>query len=175
MALNLVNLDDTTRKQMLDEIRSDISSKRLYISPRLSFIGQKDYPGLLQDAAAKFDDAWLANQLRTMGRLNATEQRKTKNGFTTAQVPITAADTLAEGEFNRYYMRALCVRAGQDNCSLIVYRAKSVSNPRAESEAKIGTLVNPASLVSDLRTHIGVDTALGLPAGPNSGLSIKMV
>jgi hypothetical protein len=26
-------------------------------------------------------------------------------------------------------------------------------------------------LLDDLRTNVGVDTALGLPAGPNSGLS----
>lgn len=29
-------------------------------------------------------------------------------------------------------------------------------------------------MLDDLRTHVGVDTALGLPPGPNSGLSVRL-
>ena len=57
---------------------------------------------------------------------------------------------------------------------MIAYRAKQVSNPRPELEALIGQSIDPAKLLNDLQTKIGVDTALGLPAGPNSGLSAKL-
>ncbi len=89
-------------------------------------------------------------------------------------VPITAAETLAEGEFNRFYIRGVCraVLANEQH-EVEVYRAKAVAQPRPESQAKIGTRVNAATLLDDLRHNVGVDTALGVPAGPNSGLSVR--
>lgn len=176
MLLTLTNLDDQTRKYMLEEIESDIASpQRFYISPRLSNIGRNDYPLLLKQAVESQNDEWLANQLQQNGRLNETEQRRTKNGITNAKVPYNAHEMLAEGEFNRFYIRGLCRRAIEEGSNeLVVYRAKEVANPRIESQAKIGTRVNAQSLLNDLRTHPGVDTALGLPAGPNSGLSVKL-
>ena len=49
-----------------------------------------------------------------------------------------------------------------------------MTNPRPESEAKIGKTIAPQSLLDDLRKNIGVEPALGLPPGPNSGLSVKL-
>jgi hypothetical protein len=57
---------------------------------------------------------------------------------------------------------------------VFVYRAKEVVNPRAESVALIGKSLPAKQLLDDLRTNIGTDTALGLPPGPNSGLSVKL-
>jgi hypothetical protein len=56
-----------------------------------------------------------------------------------------------------------------------VYRAKHVDNPRPESEAKIGVLVDSQKLLNDLRTNPGVEPALGIPPGPNSGLSVQLL
>jgi hypothetical protein len=108
--------------------------------------------------------------------MNSQEQKRTRNGGTTlAKVPITAPDTLAEGEFNRFYIRGLCRRAIEEQIpNLVIYRAKEVSNPRPESEEKIGKSISAQTLLTDLRTHLGIDTVLGLPAGPNSGLSVKL-
>jgi hypothetical protein len=55
-----------------------------------------------------------------------------------------------------------------------VYRAKAVEHARSESQQKIGSCVAAEPLLRDLRTHVGVDTALGLPPGPNSGLSVHL-
>lgn len=161
---------------MLQEVASDISSDKLYVSPRLNSRGQDEYPRLLREAVEKYDDAWLADQLRSSGLMKTEEERrKPKGGYTVAQVPVTAPDTLAEGEFNRFYIRGLCLRAIEDNIpELIIYRAKQVSSPRRESLAKTGERVVPQSLLQDVRTHPGVDTALGLPPGPNSGLSVRI-
>lgn len=175
MLLSLTNLDDTTRKYMIEEIEMDIASNRLYISPRLSNTGRADYPSLLKQAAQQHDDEWLAAQLQRNSRLNSTEQRKTKSGFTTAKVPVNAHEMLAEGEFNRFYIRGLCRRAMDEGVAdLVAYRAKQVTSPRPESQAKIGKKINAQTLLNDLRANPGVDTALGLPAGPNSGLSVKL-
>jgi hypothetical protein len=45
---------------------------------------------------------------------------------------------------------------------------------RAESEQKIGQRIAAEALLRDLRAHPGLDTALGLPPGPNSGLSVHL-
>ena len=160
---------------MLAEIDSDIAHGRLFDSPRLNAVGKQKYPTLLKEAAEKHDDTWLANELRNGNNFNATEQRNTKNGIVTAKVPVTAPETLAEGEFNRFYLRGLRLRAINERKSgLIVYRAKQVNDPRPESQAKIGSSIDPNRLLSDLRSNVGIDTFLGLPAGPNSGLSAKL-
>lgn len=176
MALNLANLDAKTRAFMLEEIVHDIAAGKLYYSPRLSPVGKPLYPELLRDAVRSGTDDSLASQLRVPRRLNATEERrKPKGGTTTAQVPVTAPETLAEGEFNRFYARGLCRRAMEEGIqALVVYRAKEVANPRPESVALIGKSLPVNQLLDDLRTNIGTDTALGLPPGPNSGLSVKL-
>ncbi len=81
---------------------------------------------------------------------------------------------LASGEFNRFYMRGLCLHAINNNYSIVVYRAKYSINPRPNSEEKIGMTVLAKTLLQDLRSNIGIDTFLRLPAGSNSGLSIKL-
>lgn len=58
--------------------------------------------------------------------------------------------------------------------SVEVYRAKAVQQPRPQSERLVGTTVDVHRLLRDLRTNVGVDTALGIPAGPNSGLSVRL-
>jgi len=83
---------------------------------------------------------------------------------------------LAESEFNRYYIRALARRAIEDGISeLVIYRAKPVTNPRPESEARIETSLPPQDLLDDLRSHLGDERpSLGVPSGPNSGLSVRL-
>ena len=176
MSLKLENLDTQTRSHMTAEIKADIATTRLYLSNRLSTRGRTDYPQLLRQSAEGRDKSWLANELRGNGRLNEMEERrKPKGGTTMARVPVTAPDTLAEGEFNEFYLRGLCVRAlAAGTPDLIIYRAKEVENPRPESVAKIGQRISAQALLDDLRANPGVDTALGLPPGPNSGLSAKI-
>jgi len=176
MPLNLVNLDAQTRKLMLEEIDSDIAKGALYLSQRLTPGGRTEYPKLLKEAAQSHDDGWLATELRRRSLFAQTEQRrKPSGGYTEAKVPVTAPDTLAEGEFNRFYIRGLCARAITSSiANVVIYRAKSVASPRPESVAKEGTTINAQALLNDLRSNIGIDTALGLPPGPNSGLSAKL-
>src|SRR6266446_4552263 len=175
MSLHLVNLNDQIRQFMLEEIERDIANNQLYLSPRLSGTGLTEYPNLIREAARGYDDDWLATSLRNNCRLNASEQRRTKSGYTTVKVPITAPETLSEGEFNRFYARGLCRFAVSTGvAALQVYRAKAVMVARSASEAMIGSLIDATALLQDLRTHKGVDTALGLPPGPNSGLSVKL-
>ena len=59
---------------------------------------------------------------------------------------------LAEGEFNRFYIRGLCLRAiASGIVDLVIYRAKQVANPRSDSALKIGTTINAQALLDYLR------------------------
>ncbi len=177
MSLNYLDLGIANlRAAMLSEAATDLSAGKMYIGPYLNDDGATRWPGLLSEAIEHGSDGTLAAELVSRHCFRSfTQRRKPTGGFTTVKVPFTAPEMLSEGEFNRYYIRALCLYAIALSIPyLIVYRAKQVMNPRPESEMKIGTHINPVTLLADLRTHIGVDTALGLPAGPNSGLSVKL-
>jgi hypothetical protein len=176
VAFHLVNLDERTRELMLEEVEYDVARNQLHISPFLSGQGQRDYPSLLREAIEHGDAESLAESLRGHRRIARTlHRRKPTGGYTIVTVPKTAAQTLAESEFNRYYIRALCRRALAEGVKeLIVYRAKPVANPRPESEALLETAVDPAALLEDLRIHTGdEEPELGIPAGPNSGISVR--
>jgi hypothetical protein len=175
MALEL-RVSRTIRSHMLDELDADLAADCLYLSPRLSPPGRARYPSLLRAAMEDGDDRTLEAALSEPGVLSEVERSHSRTGAAIVKrVPFDAATTLAEGEWNRFYLRALCIESVRRGFNeVVVYRAKLCRNPRSSSEAMIGTALDARSLLDDLREHPGVDTALGLPPGPNSGLSARL-
>jgi hypothetical protein len=174
MKFKFENLDNETRDLMISEIKSDLSKGQLYFSKRFNENGHKLYPQFLLDAVSSGDEESLAIALKQNNCFADKEARNGKNGITYAKIPETANQTLAEREFNRFYIRGLALRAMTSGQTLSIYRARHSENPRPESEMMIGKQISADKLLNDLRNSIGVDTALGLPAGPNSGLSVKL-
>ena len=177
MGLHHEDLDNETRLFMIEEIEMDIRSDKVYRSSYLTQSGQGDFPDLVLAAAKNGNDDSLATSLS--GKFNRTTQRRKPKGpgYYTAAVPVNAAEVLAESEFNRYFVRGLCRRAIKfDIGRLQVYRAKAVAQPRLESESKIGLLVLPDVVLTDVRKsqEYGVETALGIPPGPGSGISLRI-
>jgi hypothetical protein len=178
MGLQLFDLDEATRQFAIDEVDRDLVASDLYMGKYLSQAGEAAYPELLKAALRGGSDETLAVALSTPGMFKSHyDRRKPSGGFTEARVPHTANQTLAEGELNRFYLRGLCRRAVDEGKGqkIEVYRARESSKPRAVSEAMIGSQFDPVQLLEDLRLNAGVDTALGLPPGPNSGLSGRLV
>jgi hypothetical protein len=142
----------------------------------LSGQGVRDYPNLLRQAIENGDDNSLAAALSQQRRLLRNYTRRTPGGgYTVVTIPPNAAEVVAESEFNRYYIRALARRAIEDGIQeLVVIRAKSVSQPRPQSEALIETTLNPRDVLEDLRQHPGEPSSLGVPAGPGSGLTVRL-
>lgn len=177
MSIHYESLDADVRRFMVREVEHDEAKGAMYISPRLTDAGAQAWPQILREACEEYDDEWLASVLRARGHILDREQRrKPKGGFTMAKVPHTAPDTLAEGEFNRFDARGLCVavlHAG--GAEVEVYRGKEVAKPRPESEEMIGRRIPAQQLLDDLRISQGVEPALGLPPGPNSGLTVRRV
>lgn len=170
MAFNFKNLDQKTRELMLEEIALDINQGTLYYSKRFNAHGIDVYAELLKSSAIDGNEDSLAKSLNSAGCMNSMEERGTSGKL--VKVPVNACQLLAEGEFNRYYIRALCLRALNEKNKLVVYRARASENPRPESLKLINKEMDPQDLLTDLRKNIGLDTLLGLPPGPNSGLSV---
>lgn len=176
MGLEYENLDAETRRFMLEEIDMDVHAGTVYISRFLNPQGCERWPVILRQAAEEGNDESLANAIVSDQCLHQSyEKKKPKGGTTMSAVLYTAPQTMGEGEFNRYYARGLCRRAISEGiAALEVYRAKPVMEPRAESQQKIGQLVDPEAILTDLRNTQGVEPALGLPPGPNSGLTLRI-
>ncbi len=174
MPLSLSDLALPVRLAMAAELDYDLERGTVYLSPRLTPPGADEWPEALRAAIEQGNDATLAASLGHL--LHHTETRVSARGkVTSVKVPYNAAETLAEGEFNRYFIRGLARYALETGVTAPeVYRAKPVANPRFESERLIGRRLSAERLLADLRTNRGVDTALGVPSGPNSGLSVRI-
>lgn len=169
------DLDDRVRELMLEEINADEKAGALYFSGKLSSAGRRDYPAHLREAARAGTEVTLADRLRQPGQLNP-RQAPQQRGRTVSvpKMPENAEETLAEGEFNRFYIRALCLRAletGRD--TVIVHRAKVVAEPRPGSEERVGTEIQARALLEDLRESIGKTPRFKLPEA-GSGLSVRL-
>nr|NUR37548.1 hypothetical protein [Sphingomonas sp.] len=176
MGLRYEDLTDATRRFMVEEIDMDVRAGTIYVSNYLNPRGCDLWPRILREAAERGTDDTLAEAIINDRCLkDRVERRKPKGGFTMAAVPVTAHQTMGEGEFNRYYTRGLCCRAIEESVNALeVYRAKQVENPRPESQQKLGMHVDPRIILDDLRRTQGVEPALGLPPGPNSGLTLRI-
>lgn len=183
MALTFSNLNPIIRLLMVEEINLDISLNKLYQGKRLTTFGLQNWPVALKSAAEVGNDATLDVWLGQFGRLEASEPYTVKGITRMRKVPVTAAQTFAEGEFNRFYIRAVCRQAmnleavNQGTGFVTAYRARYSENPRPESVAIEGQQFNAQSVLLDLRENTsvdGVNTALGMPPGPNSGMSVRL-
>lgn len=176
MGLDFEDLDDTTRRLMVQEFDEDEASRRVYVSGWFTEEGANRYPALMREAIEIGTDDSLADALGLPGTFVSHYQKRTPSGgVTMAKVPHTAATTFAQGEFNRFYIRGLCLRAideAEGNGRVVVYRARESSWARPESEALIGTTLDAQDLLDDLRIHIGEAPTL-LPY-VNSGLSVRL-
>jgi hypothetical protein len=174
VGLNYVDLDAMTRPFMLAE--SALGNH--YASPRLTPLGASNWVPALNRAIEREADDWLATHL-IQTRAIKDQEAYVRNGKSFIRnINIQSACwQLAEGEFNRYFIRGLCCRALDSGVThLIVYRAKSVSHARPESTAKIGMHIAATMLLAALRSNnfVSIEDALAVPGGPNSGLSVRL-
>jgi hypothetical protein len=163
------HLDERNRALMLSEFERDKSEKRVFFDARLKGDIHSQYLGSLERALSAGTPESFAAEIKGGEYLSALELRRQGSTEVEARVPITYPQTLAEAEFNRYYMRAVCLRAMQDGLAIEVYRAKPVSKPRPPATETW----TPEALLEHLRmTNISVAGAF---PGANSGKSIRLV
>jgi hypothetical protein len=165
--MELVDLSADTRLLMIDEIKADIEANKLYASQRLTEEALRLWPEILLTAAASGTCESLVLHLQGIVAFRETEISRGK----TKTVPFDAAVTLSEGQFNHFYMRAVCRLAISMQISGVqVYRAKAVSSPRTSSVERIGLIYEAADQLRDLREN----GFLAVMSEPNSGLSLRV-
>jgi hypothetical protein len=166
------NLDETTRRYMLLEAEQAIKGSQLHLSQRFTEQGREQYPDLLCEAMRNGDEVSLTAALE--------EQRcfaeREPYGAGARRVPTNTARTFAEGEFNAFYMRGICHRAIQEGGLVEVYRAKNVAVSRPSSTLIEGQRHDPKRALLLLRhSPSGQHRGPSVPAGSNSGLSLRLV
>ena len=165
MAFLFHDLEPRVRSLMVELIDRDLDAGMFPYGKQLTAEGRAAFAQLLRAAALAGDERRLAEalacdayfvKLETVVRGDVTRYRRVNLA--------SAALRLAEGEFNRYYARAVCARAEERGLEVEVYRARASAQPRPESEALLGRRLAPRGVI---------DSAL-VPMLPNSGLSIRL-
>jgi hypothetical protein len=175
MPLQYESLDPTTRRHALAELEADLANGSFHISERLRPESVAEYQRLLKDALRYYDDRWLEEHASDL--LVETESRRTRTGgTTTAKVPQMATRLLAEGDFNRYYMRGVALRAIEEGRQILeVYRARLSVEPRPESAQLEGSRIQATELLAHLRGPLSPDPTVSPLGRTNSGLSVRLV
>lgn len=174
MKFNFTHLDDETRKLMTEEVAIAVANNEIYFSARFNAIGSGSWVAWLTEASQSHDEHWLAYQIEASGGMKDFEGRaKPTGGYTVSHVPNTAAETMAEGQFNRFYIAAVCRRALEACQSHVtIYRACHRGEPRPESRALEGTTTDAQTLLKQVRSKQASFGCAMLK--PNSGLSVQL-
>ena len=172
MALQLSDLDDRTRRCMLDELEADVAGRRLYLSPYLTDVGRAGCGAARSAAPHDGNDESLAAELRRPGCMGTPDGWKP--GGLVRKFSSAAPDALAEAEFHRFYVRGLCRRAlAAGNRALVIYRAKPGPASRADADGVAGVRIDAASLLEDLRATTGPMPPRVLRGCPSPGMSVR--
>jgi len=179
MGFQFEQLDSLIRALMMEEIDRDSVHGDLYDSRLLTPLGRASFRELLRVSARAHDADFLADGMasgenfiekETIIRADASCERRVNF--------VNAARRLAEGEFNRYYMRAVCRRAMEVGTDVQVYRARESARHRTNSDSLSGHIYDARSLLAVLRQRVrpNVGVAAGIiPGDVNSGLSLRML
>ena len=164
------DLTDDVRQNMMNELNMDMNKDMLYLSSNFNDYGKKVYPELLLESIKTGNGYTLQIALNDN---NCFLTVKPKKGGGIQKVESNAAQKISQNEFNRYYIRGVCLKAITEEIENVeIYRAKESTRARIESERKIGNLISAKALLEDLRNSIGNDPHILPEIG--SGLSIKL-
>ena len=175
MPLQYESLDPTTRRFAIAELDSDIATGAYHTSERIRHTAIGEYQRYLHEALRYYDDRWLEEHASDL--MIDFEPRRTRSGGQTAvKLPQMASRMLAEGDFNRYYMRGVALRAIQEGREVIeVYRARLSLEPRRKSAELEGRRLPAAEVLNYLRGEPTSDAAVTALGRPNSGLSVRLI
>jgi hypothetical protein len=160
----LSDLEDV-RELMEQELDRDILSKKLYFSTFMPEDKKGNYIELCRVQFKTGSELTINKEVSSLLTI-----ARSANG---RKRPVDAHITFGEGEFNRYYMRAVCLLAQNIGKKVLAYRYKKPLQARSSSEAIIGKVFEPQEVLNELRLIPGSPTKFGL-GEPNSGISLKL-
>lgn len=139
--MNYDELDDTTRKWMLEEFNNEQSQEKHHQSKSLNQAGLEAFPEIMRKAIQTGNIDSLAKELSNPSYWNPTKPRKGKNG--TIDIPInpqTEAKMVAHSEFNTCYTHGFARRLKEEGIEVCeVYRADRADQQNCECTNLEGT------------------------------------
>lgn len=167
------NLDEQTRLIMISELESDLKTGLFYEPRSLTSTGMFKYKRLLKECFSTGTPETLQQKL-SQSDFREKDDRGRK-------IPSNVRETLAFNDFNRYYVRAILMRALNENRKLCVYRAKQSMHERQQSKLIMNKVYldkqeikQLLELCRDYRKLFNSNIQTEL-LKPNSGLSLKFV
>lgn len=138
--MNYEDLDDITRKWMLEEFNTEQSQEH-YQSKSMNQAGLTAFPDIMRAAIQSGNIESLTRNLSNPSFWHASKTRKGKDGPIPVKInPETEAKMLAHSEFNTMYTRGFARRLreeGEENCR--VYRADKADQQNCECTKLEGT------------------------------------
>lgn len=166
------NLENKTRSIMISELERDLKNGLFYVPKSIKPDFVCAYKRILKANFEKGDVSSLRRDL--IPSFFKTRDRYGK------KIHPNIRDKVAFSEFNRYYARAILVRAIDENKSVTIYRARKSVNERAESKQSIhknyftkGSLEHMLAVLRDYNILFSGKVDIGFMQ-PNSGLSLKL-
>jgi hypothetical protein len=185
--LSLDHLErDGVRPKMLEQWGEELASLEASSAPRhtwpfgayLTPAGWDHYLDVMPIALTEHDMAWLAAEMSDQRYwLTHHTYVNSRGRHITARVPRNALATLAYGEFNTTYVRAVATLArdaGVATC--IIYRAAPAWAPRDSCSYMEGAAVSVSAVLDGHRAYMRAagQSEISVPAGPNCHHSIQI-
>ena len=155
MDFDFKNLTPQTRQRMFQEFINDEQNGHLYVSNRIKNTPEiiQKYFKLLTDAFEHGTDATLCTQITRNNILKENEEYRKDGQLKMRKMPSNANEILGQGEFKRYYMRALCRQAIDENKKLLIYRARESKIDSDDAKFFINKIINPKKLSEYLKIN----------------------
>ncbi len=181
MPMVFEELDDITRRYMLEEFEVEQASGNPYVPKILSPAGVAAFPNFMRAAIKTGNEQTLIASLAQARYWNATEAYVRNGVVRQREINVNqAAERLGLTEFNTWYVRGLAKRMiddGMKDCE--VYRAAQPKWEPAECSEHEGRIYPVADIYEGHRRRYwpepGNPSALSIPAGPSCHHAIRRV
>ncbi|MGA3297627.1 MAG: hypothetical protein ABSD41_09260 [Candidatus Bathyarchaeia archaeon] len=183
MTMNFEELDQKTRKYMLDEFEAEETCGKPYRSKDLSNEGLAAFPSLMRDAISNpnGNEETLAASLVKQSYWKRSENVVRKSRAYPREIdPRVAAERLAISEFNTWYVHGFAKRLmdeGVTQCQ--VYRASIPKHAPAECSKHENQVFSVVEIYHGHRARYwpepGNHEAFSIPFNPNCHHSIRRV
>lgn len=174
-------LDDITRRYMLEEFEEEELQGNPYRAKRLSAIGSTEFPGLMRQAIRSGNEVTLIRSLLSSQYWYPTEPYN-RSGMTHQRKVNTpqAAELLGLTEFNTWYVRGLAKRLMEEGITQCqVYRASEPKWERGECTEHEGKIFPIIEIYNGHRAKYwpepGNPYAISIPLGPNCHHTIRRI
>ncbi|BBE30699.1 hypothetical protein OSSY52_08400 [Tepiditoga spiralis] len=170
------NLDEKTRKYMLEEVELDIKKNFLYKSLRFNEIGNELYPQILKNAIEFGNEKTLEKNLLPE-YFEDDKGKILKIGKYTSVLSTISNRVFSEYEFNKFYIRAILRRAIEENKEAVIYQAKkSFYYEDKKTKTIVGfSIKDPKSVLKSMRLGFKLESSLNLSSNQRYyGLSVEL-